>query len=123
MIDLKTIAEKFNKFFTDIGPNLAKDIDPSSVTFDNYLKTFNANQPELNLTVNELKDAYFSLNLSPGYDEISFNVIKTCFGYLHNPLLHIFNQFLQSGIFPDKLKIARGTPLFKSGSDSLLGND
>ena len=34
--DLKTIAEKFNKFFTEIGPNLAKDIDPSSVTFDNY---------------------------------------------------------------------------------------
>ena len=118
MIDLKTIAEKFNKFFTEIGPNLVKDTDPSSVTFDNYLKTYNANQPELNLTVNELKDAYFSLNLSPGYDEISFNVIKTCFGYLHNPLLHIFNQFLQSGIFPDKLKIARGAPLFKSGSDS-----
>ena len=36
--DLKTIAEKFNKFFTEIGPNLAKDIEPSSVTFDNYLK-------------------------------------------------------------------------------------
>ena len=26
--DLKTIAEKFNKFFTEIGLNLAKDIDP-----------------------------------------------------------------------------------------------
>ena len=25
--DLKTIAEKFNKFFTEISPNLAKDID------------------------------------------------------------------------------------------------
>ena len=122
--DLKTIAEKFNKFFTEIGPNLAKDIDPSSVTFDNYLKTFNANQPEHNLTVNELKDAFFSLKLnkSPGYDEISFNVIKTCFGSLHKPLLHIFNQSLQSGIFPDKLKIARVTLLFKKGSDSELGN-
>ena len=124
MIDLKTIAEKFNKCFTEIAPNLAKDSDPSSVTFDNYLKTFNANQPELNLTVNELKDAYFSLKLnkSPGYDEISFNVIKTCFGYLHKPLLHIFNQFLQSEFFPDKLKIARGTPLFKSGNDLELEN-
>ena len=80
--DLKTTAEKFNKFFTKIGPNLAKDIDPSSVTFDNYLKTLNANQPEHNLTVNELKDAFFSLKLSksPWYDEISFSVIKTCFG-------------------------------------------
>ena len=28
MTDLKTIAEKSNKFFTEIGPNLAKDVDP-----------------------------------------------------------------------------------------------
>ena len=27
--DLKTIAEKFNKFFTEIDPNLTKDNDPS----------------------------------------------------------------------------------------------
>ena len=122
--DLKTIAEKFNKFFTEIGPNLAKDIDPSSVTFDNYLKNLKANQPEHNLTLNELKDAFisFKLNKSPGYDEISFSVIKTCFGSLNKPLLHIFKQSLQSGIFPDKLKIARFTPLFKKGSDSELGN-
>ena len=59
IIDLKTIAEKFNKFLTEIGPNLTKDIDLSSVTFDNYLKTLNANQPEHNLTVNELNDAFF----------------------------------------------------------------
>ena len=119
--DLKTIGEKFYKFFTEIGPNLAKDIDFSSVTFDNYLKTFNANQPEHN---NELKDPFFFLkfNKSPGYDEISFNVIKTCFGSLHKPLLDIFNQTLQSGIFPDKLKIARVTPLFKKESDSKLRN-
>ena len=122
--DLKTVAEKFNRFFTEIGPNLLKDTNISSVTFDMYLKTFNANQPEHNLTVNELKDALIILKLykSPGYNEISFNVIKTCFGSLHKPLLHIFNQSLQSGIFPDKLKIARVTPSLKKGSDSELGN-
>ena len=116
---MKTIAEKINKFFTEIGPNLAKDIDPSLVTFDNYLKTFIASQPEHNLTVNELKYAFFSLKLdkSPGYDEISFSVIKTCFGSLHKPLLHMFNQSLQSGIFPDKLKIVRVTPSFMTVND------
>ena len=36
--DLKTIAEKFNKCFTEIGPNLAKNTDLSSVNFDSYLK-------------------------------------------------------------------------------------
>ena len=50
------------------------------------------------------------------------NVIKKCFRSLHKPLLHIFNASLQNGTFPDELKIARVTPLFKNGSDSDLGN-
>ena len=48
----------------------------------------------------------------------SFNVVKKCFGILHKPLLHIFTYFnlsFQNGIFPDKLKIARVTSLFKGG--------
>ena len=40
----------------------------------------------------------------------------------HKALLHIFNQSLQSGIFPDKLKIARATPSFEKGSNPELGN-
>ena len=34
------------------------------------------------LSINELKDAFFSIkiNKSPGHDEVSFNVIKKCFG-------------------------------------------
>ena len=57
--------------------------------------------------VNEFKDTFFSLkiNKSAGYDDISFNVVKKCFGVLHKPLLHIFNLSLQTGIFPDKLNI------------------
>ena len=49
MKSLKSIAEHFNKFFTEIGPNIAKDINPSSVTFKNYLQTLHKNQPEYNL--------------------------------------------------------------------------
>ena len=71
-----------------------------------------------------MNDAFFSLkiNKSTGYDDISFNVVKNCFGVLHKPLLHIFNLFLQTGIFPDELKIARVTPLFKGGENYELGN-
>ena len=86
--------EKNSTYFPLKLVPIVQVIDPSSVTFDNYLKAFNVNQPEHNLTVNKLKDAFFSLKLnkSPGYDKISFNVIKTCFGSLHEPLLHIFTQ-------------------------------
>ena len=89
-----------------------------------YIKKHDTTQPEKVISVNELKDAFFSLkiNKSTGYDDISFNVVKKCFGVLHKPLLHIFNLSLQTGIFPDKLKIARVTPLFKGGENYELGN-
>ena len=73
--------------------------------------------------VNEFKDTFFSLkiNKSAGYDDISFNVVKKCLGVLHKPLLHIFNLSLQTGVFPDKLMIAKVT-LFKGGENYELGN-
>ena len=36
--------------------------------------------------------------------------------------MHIFNKSLQKGIFPDKLKIAKVIPVFKSGEESCLNN-
>ena len=121
---LESIAESFNKYFTQIGPKLAKDIGTSTKSFNEYIKKHDTTQPEKVISVNELKDAFFSLkiNKSTGYDDISFNVVKKCFGVLHKPLLHIFNLSLQTGIFPDKLKIARVTPLFKGGENCELGN-
>ena len=69
------------------------------------------------MSINELKDAFFSLqtNKSPGHDEISFDVIKSCFGSLSKPLLHIFRLSLEEGIFPDDLKTAKVAPIFKAG--------
>ena len=37
------------------------------------------------LSINELKEAFFSLktNKSPGYDDINLNVVKKCFGEIN----------------------------------------
>ena len=74
--------------------------------------------------ITQLKDTFFSLkiNKSAGYDDISFNVVKKCFGVLHKPMLHIFDLSLQTGIFPGKPKIARVILLFKGGENYELGN-
>ena len=76
------------------------------------------------MSINELKDAFFSLqtNKSSGHDEISFDVIKSCFGSLSKPLLHIFRLSLEEGIFPDDLKTAKVTPIFKAGDENDFGN-
>ena len=122
--EIEYIAECFNKYFTQIGSKLAKDIGTSTKSFNEYIKKHDTAQPERVTSVNELKDAFFSLkiNKSAGYDDISFNVVKKCFGVLPKSLLHIFNLSLQTSIFPDKLKIARVTPLFKGGENYELGN-
>ena len=104
--DSKTIAKSFNNFFIEIGPNLAKDIDPLSVTFDKCLKTFTANQPQHNLTVNEMKDEFFSLNLIKVRSMIKSismllkHVLDLCISFI------FLTSSCKSGVLPDKLKIA-----------------
>ncbi len=39
-----------------------------------------------------------------------------------NQLAHIFNKSLQTGIVPDKLKIAKVIPLYKNDNRELLKN-
>ena len=74
------------------------------------------------LNINELKEAFSSLQTrkSSGHDEISFNVFKSCFGYLSKSLLHIFRLSLEKGISPDDWKTAKDTPIFKAGDENDL---
>ena len=62
------------------------------------------------------------INKSPGLDEICFNVVKKCSGELYDPLKFIFELSLEKRIFPDDLKIAKVTPVFKGGDCSKLRN-
>ena len=74
--------------------------------------------------VNALKDAFFSLkiNKNPCYDDISFSVLKKCFSSLCEPLKYLFNLSVKKDIFPDDLKIAKVTPIYKAGDKSDLSN-
>ena len=49
---------------------------------------------------------------------ISFNVVKKCFGELYVSLKFIFDLSLEREMLPDDLKIARVTPVLKSGDRS-----
>ena len=62
------------------------------------------------------------MNKSTGADEISFNVIKNRFRELSDILKYVFDFSLQRGIFPDPLKIAKVTPVFKIGDLEEISN-
>ena len=76
------------------------------------------------LSINELKNAFFSLNInkSPGHDGVSFNVIKNCFGELCEPLKNLVNLSIVKRVFPDDLKIAKVTPIYKTDNSSNISN-
>ena len=89
-----------------------------------FLKKTSNTLPERCLTINELKDAFFSLkmNKSTSSDEISFNVIKNCFGELSDVSRYVFDLSLQTRIFPDPLKIAKVTSVFKTSDLKEISN-
>ena len=53
---------------------------------------------------------------------MSFNVIKKCFGELCEPLKYLSNLSIVKGIFPDDLKIAKVTPIYKADNSSNVSN-
>ena len=53
------IAENFIKYFSDIRPNLAKNIEVPSIDCIRYITEHESVQSECDLTVNELKEAFF----------------------------------------------------------------
>ena len=58
------IAGAFNDFFTNIGQKLASQIPKSSKTFETYMNKVNVIMDSKALSINELKDAFFSLKIN-----------------------------------------------------------
>ena len=69
---------------------------------------------EIKSIINEL-----SSKNSSGYDFVTTNLLKKLEPILVKPLTLIINQSLNTGIFPDKLKIAKVIPLRKTITQTL----
>jgi hypothetical protein len=61
-------------------------------------------------------------NVFTGFDEIPMLIVKRCLCYVIRPLVHIYNISLQTGIFPEMVKIAKIRPLFKKGDRQDMQN-
>ena len=59
---------------------------------------------------------------SSGVDNIDPYVVQKIIPQIANQLAHIFNKSLQTGIVPDKLKIAKVIPLYKNDNPELFKN-
>ena len=75
-------------------------------------------------TSNEIQAVVANLSNSNGIgiDRFSIRSIKSVIEYLAEPLSSIFNKSFQTGVFPDRLKHTKITPVHK-GDDKLLINN
>ena len=53
---------------------------------------------------------------------MSSKFIKQITPSIITPLALVINQIFNTGIFPDKLKIAKVVPIFKKGDNTLMNN-
>ena len=122
--DQKVISEKFNDFFINIGPNLAAKIPAQTVTPEHYLGIQTPTSLLLEpVTATEFGDIIKSLKkCSPGHDEINKDVLDLSLPIIQTHLLYLVNQSLVQGIFPDELKVANITPVFKANDSSKFNN-
>ena len=124
LTDSSEIANSFNEFFTSIGSKLASDIVDRGIQPDIYFgPRCQSDFIFAPITNQEIVDLVVSLSdASAGCDNISTKVVKNAIHEIVIPLKHIFDISLSTGIFPDKLKQSRVTPIFKSGDRSSMNN-
>ena len=125
--DPKEIANSFNVFFSTIGTNLSSNVNNhnTNLKFNDYLnhptdhrfKFQQVSTKEVVSIINKLKN-----KTSSGKDEISNKLLKSIKDEISEPLTVIINQSLLTGIFPEKLKIAKVKPLYKKGDKCCFNN-
>jgi hypothetical protein len=76
------------------------------------------------MKMNELLQDFLNLdiNKSTGTDNIGLTILKVGAPFIVFPLTYIFNRIIDSSIYPNILKNAKVSPIFKSGGECLPTN-
>ena len=120
----KNIANEFNKYFATIGPNLAKNISTTDVDPLKYVTVGTADFNFKTITKANVKSVLkkSKATKATGTDNISIKLLKLAGDSITESLTFTFNLSLFTGIFPDDMKFAKVTPIFKTGSKLDCGN-
>ena len=124
--DPLTIANRFNEYFVNIGPNLANRITaPSNTSYKDYLTDDIRTSFRFSVVTNvEVSKAIDSLKpkTSFGEDRLSNKLLKYIKNEIVDSLTLIFNQCVTNNMFPNALKIAKVVPLHKKDEVYIFDN-
>ena len=128
--DCSKVCEIFNTFFSQIGLDIGnpennnKSVDEIIADYSQHpsvtmIKT-NINNAPNNINLSKVTErdvskiiSKLSSKKSSGYDEIPVKFIKLVSRSLIKPLTKLANKCLQENVFPDRMKMANITPLYK----------
>ena len=98
--DPTEIAHRFCDYFTNIGPNLAKNIPPSLNPHCSYLKGNFANSIHLDSQKEEVIELvnHLRMGAAAGCDNVPVAIVKDTIRLIAELLTHIINLSIQSGI-------------------------
>lgn len=124
----RTIVNAFNNYFTTIASKMNEKTDADSKNSENnqnFKKFMPENNPktiflsdcnhtEIEQIIKELQNGKAS--------DIPISVIKKSSPIITPHLVKHFNHLMNTGVFPDRLKLAKVTPIYKKGNEELLEN-
>lgn len=120
--DQLKIANIFNEYFSSVGESI-------NDKHKNLQYCFKGNPSEHSIYLaptncEEIKNIISSLkpSSSAGHDGVNVNVLKACSQNISVSLSVAVNNIIESGTFPDRLKIAQVTPIFKKGDKNKIEN-
>jgi hypothetical protein len=122
------IANTFNKFSTSCIENFRSE---NMSTSTNFSKLYNFVNEKISqntqfavppVKMNEyLQDLLnLDINKSTRTDNIEHTILKVSAPFIVSHLTYIFNRIIDRGIYPNILKNANVSPIFKSGEKCLL---
>ena len=107
------MANIFNKFFVNVGPNIEKSIPRIRKAPLDYLKNSNPSSLfQAPVTPDEIEIIIKSLNTKTSIGPYSIPVflLKILSRHIAKPLAQIVNLSFEVGMFPSKLKIGKVNP-------------
>ena len=120
--DSTLIANAFNDFFVNVGPNTEKSIPKCPKSPLSFMGSRIENDFMITPTSNqELMILLLQLDESKSSD-IPINLLKTAAPIIVPQLVELFNLSFSNGQFPNLMKLAKVVPIFKTGSTSDVNN-
>ena len=122
------IVNEFGNYFktaaTNLTANLTTNMATSNNNYKEYLTTPTYNWGFTEVDRQDVLKIIKSLKnkKSSGYDGISNKILETIGDIISDPIAKLFNKSLETGKFPDILKVAKVIPIHKKGSKLEISN-